>query len=122
MSVAIVDVGDAARHSGGEIPAGGTEDEGHSAGHVLAGVVADAFDHGRGARVAHAEAFGGDAAHQRRARRGSVETGVAGDDVLFGAEVCVAILGRVDDHCAARQSFGHVVVGVALQCHSAAGH
>ena len=42
--VRVPDVGDAARHAGGEVAAGRAEDHDAAAGHVLAAVVADAFD------------------------------------------------------------------------------
>ena len=37
-------VGDAAAHAGGEVPAGAAEHDDAAAGHVLAAVIADAFD------------------------------------------------------------------------------
>ncbi len=42
-AVAVEDVGDAARHAGGKVAAGGAEDEHQAARHVLAAVVSDAL-------------------------------------------------------------------------------
>ena len=53
------------------------------AGHVLAAVIADAFDDDRRAAVADAEALAGDAADVALAARRAVERDVADDDVLL---------------------------------------
>src|SRR4029079_12791090 len=58
-------VGDAARHAGGEVAPGRPDDDDAAAGHVLAAVIADAFDDGAGAAVAHGEPFARDAAYIR---------------------------------------------------------
>ena len=60
-AVGIVDVGDAARHAGGEVAPGVAQHDHDAAGHVFAAVVAGAFDHRDRARVAHGEALAGDA-------------------------------------------------------------
>ena len=82
----IVDVGDAARHAGGEVAPGRAEHEDGAAGHVLTGVVAHALDDGGGTGVAHAEALADLAPDERRARGRPVENDVAGDDLLLGLE------------------------------------
>ncbi len=66
----------------------------HAAGHVLAAVVAHAFDDGRRAAVAHAEPLAGDAAQVELAAGGAVEHHVAGDDVLLGLERALASADR----------------------------
>src|SRR2546421_1053112 len=63
IAVDVADVGDAARHAGGEVAAAGAEHHDAPAGHVLAAVVADALHHGMGAAVAHREPLAGHAAH-----------------------------------------------------------
>lgn len=73
-----------------------------AAGHVLAAVVADAFDDGHGARVADGKAFGGDAAHVRAPTGRTIEAYVAGDYVQVRFER--RLLGRVDYHHAAGQT------------------
>ena len=45
-AVLVEHVCDAAAHPGGEVPTGRAEDDDAAARHVLAAVVADAFDHG----------------------------------------------------------------------------
>ena len=57
-----------------------------AAGHVLAAVVADAFDDGDGAGVAHGEALADHAADERLPAGGAVQDDVAGDDLLLGHE------------------------------------
>jgi hypothetical protein len=51
-----------------------------TAGHVFAAMVADAFDHRDGARVAHGKALARDAAEVALALDGAVQHGVADDD------------------------------------------
>ena len=46
VAVRVVDVGDAAAHAGREVAPGLADDDDAAAGHVLAAVVADAFDDG----------------------------------------------------------------------------
>ncbi len=79
----IVDVGDAAAHARGEVAPGRAEHDHRAAGHVLAAVVAGAFDDRRRAGIAHAEALAGDAAEVRLALDRAVHHGVADDDVLL---------------------------------------
>ena len=84
--VRVPDVGDAAGHAGREVAAGRAEDHGPAAGHVLAAVVADAFDHRPGAAVADAEPLGRPAAEERLAAGRAVQRDVADDDVLLRHE------------------------------------
>ena len=111
--VGVVHERDAARHAGAEVAAGRTEHDDAATGHVLAAVVADALDHRGGARVAHAEALPHHAAEVGLAAGGAVERDVAGDDVVLGDELRVA----VGEHreLAAREALARVVVGVALE-------
>jgi hypothetical protein len=71
-AVLVVDVGDAARHAGGEVATGLAEHRDDPAGHVFAAVVAGALDHRDGARVAHREALPRDAVELRLAGEPSV--------------------------------------------------
>ena len=109
----VVDVGDSAGHSGGEIAAGGADDHDPAAGHVFAAVIADAFDDGFGAAVADAEPFADDAAEINLPGDRAVADDVAGDDVFLGLER--GFLGRIDDDAAAGEALAAVVVGVAFQ-------
>ncbi len=61
VALIVVDVGDAAAHAGGEVAAGGTENDDEAVGHVFAAVVADAFNDRGCAGVADGEALAGDA-------------------------------------------------------------
>ncbi len=106
-------ISDAAAHAGGEVAAGGAEHHHAAAGHVLAAVVAHAFDHRMGAAVSHAEPLGGAAAEERFAARGAVQAHVADDDVVLRFEAPHSR--RVDDHPAARKAFADVVVGVPFE-------
>src|SRR5262245_40096526 len=58
----VEDVGDAARHAGGEVAPGRADDQDDAAGHVFAAMVADALDHGDGTGIAHGEALAANAA------------------------------------------------------------
>ena len=86
VAVLVVDVGDAARHAGGEVLAGRPEHDHPAAGHVLAAVVADRLHDRVDAAVADAEALAGHAADVRLAAGRAVEGDVADDDVLLGDE------------------------------------
>ena len=109
----VPDVGDAAGHAGREVAARGAENHRAAAGHVLAAVVADAFDDGLGAAVAHAEPLGGAAAEERAAARRAVQRDVADEDVVLGLER--GDLRRIDDETPARQALADVVVAVAFE-------
>ena len=111
-----IDVGDAAAHAGGEVAAAAAQHHDHAAGHVLAAVIAHAFDHGGGAGVAHREALAGHAAEVRLAAGGAVEHHVADDDVLLRPEGRIAR--RIDDDASAGEPLADVVVGVAFQRHA----
>src|SRR5690606_28166265 len=89
------------------------EDDGAAAGHVLAGVVADAFDDGGRAGVADAEPLADDAAGEQLAGGGAVQDDVAADDLLLGREPGVG--GGTEGQPPARQALADVVVGVADQ-------
>src|SRR5262245_18026258 len=104
---------EAATHSGREIAAGRAEDDRAPAGHVLASVIADAFDDRRRARVAHTEALADEPADERVPIGGAVQNHVAGDDVVLGDELGRA--GRPQHQRAARQTLAEVVVGVAFE-------
>ena len=113
FAVPVPHVGDAAGHAGGEVAAGGAQNHGAAAGHVLAAMIPHAFDDGPGAAVADAEPFGGATAEERLAAGGAVQAHVANQDVPFGRKS--AGLGRIDDQPAAGESLAHVVVRVPFQ-------
>ena len=113
VALIVVDVGDAAAHAGGEVAAGGTEDDDEAVGHVLAAVVADAFNNGGGAGVADGEALAGDAVEISFAAGCAVEDDVADEDAFLRQEA--GGLGRIGDDAAAGEAFAEVVVGVAFK-------
>ena len=110
--VLVQDVRDAAAHARREVAPGRTEDDHATAGHVLAAVVADAFDHRMGAAVANAEPLGGDPPEKALAGGGAVEHDVADQDLLLRPER--ARLRRIDDEPAAGETLADVVVGVSF--------
>ena len=106
----VPDVGDAAAHAGAEVAAGGAQHRHTPAGHILAAVVAYAFDDGMGAAVAHTEALGGDAAEIGLAGGGAVKHHIAHQHIVLGGKTAGGR--RVDDDLAAGQPLAHIVVGV----------
>ena len=82
-------------------------------------MVADALDHGDGARIAHGETFPRNAGQEGLAFGGAVETGIADDDV--GRSLARRLFRLADDHAAAGQALADIIIGVAdqLQRHAA---
>ena len=113
VAVLVEDVGDAARHAGGEIAPGGADDDDDAAGHIFAAMVAGAFDHGGGAGIAHGEALAGNAAEIALAGNGAVKHGIADDDRLLRHDA--GIVGRPDDDAAAGQALADIVVALAFE-------
>src|SRR5579872_6416760 len=60
----VEDVCDPTAHPGCEVATGAAEHNHPPAGHVLAAVIADSFDHGVGARVPDREPLAGEAAEE----------------------------------------------------------
>src|SRR5690606_4662771 len=102
-----------ARHAGREIEARGPENHCAPTRHVLAAVVAHAFDDGFGAAVTYAEPLGRPAPEESAAARRAVQRYVADQHVVLGRER--ALGRRIDDQAAARQALADVVVAVALE-------
>ena len=117
----VEDVRDAAAHAGGEVAAGGPEDDDAPAGHVLAAVVADALHDGGRAGVADGEALAREPAEERLARGRAVEDGVADDDVVLGAERLGSAFARAHREHAAGEALAGVVVRVAVEREGDAG-
>src|SRR5438874_870745 len=76
-------IGDAARHTRGEVPSRGAKHHHAPARHVLAAMIADRLDYGVDAAVAHTEALARHAADVRLAAGSPIEGDVADDHVLF---------------------------------------
>ncbi len=105
------DVSEATGHAGTEIQAERTEDEGDAAGHVLATVLADAFDNGESAAVADGEAFARASGDEKLAGSGAVENSVAGENVAAAGSG----KSRRDGDGAAGETFADVIVGFAFE-------
>ena len=115
-AVGVEHVGDAAAHARREVAAGPADHDDAPRGHVLAAVIADAFDHGKRAAVADREPLAGDAAHVGLAAGRAVEADVADDHVLVGRER--RLPRRIHDQLAARQPLAPEVVRIALEAHA----
>ena len=101
------------RHAGGEISPGLAQHDHQALGHVLAAVIAHAFDHRRRAGVAHREPLARHAVEERLAAGRAVEHDVADQNVFLRQERRVAR--RIDDQLAAGKSLADVIVGVAFE-------
>ena len=112
-TVFIEHVGHATGHAGSKVAAGLAEHDDGTAGHVLAAVVAHAFDHRRGAGVTHSEALATHAGEEGFALDRAVEHGVADDDVLGG--VAAELVIRAHDDAPAGQALADIVVAFAHQ-------
>src|SRR5690606_20174377 len=102
IAARIPDARDAAPPTSPAGAAGGAEDHRAPARHVLAAVVADAFDDRARAAVTHAEALGRAAAEERASAGRAVQRDVADQHVLLGLEAAFAR--RVDDQPAAGEA------------------
>src|SRR5437763_1467643 len=101
----IEDVRDSAAHARSEVEADLSDHDDASCGHVLARVVAGAFDDGRRARVPNGEALAGTACAEELAACRAVEHRVAEQDRITG------IVGRRnDDDPPAAHSLADIVV------------
>ena len=83
QAIFVEDPGFAPGHAGAEVVAGRTEDGNQAASHVLATVVAHAFDHGEGTGVANGEALACASGGKERAAGRAVKGDVAEDRVEF---------------------------------------
>src|SRR5690606_32081366 len=84
-----------------------------AAGHVLAAVVADAFDDRARAAVAHAEALGRAAAEKRAAARRAIQRNGADQHLILGREA--ALTRGINNQPPAGKPFADVIVTVALE-------
>lgn len=115
--VRVVHERDATGHARTEVAAGLAEDDDLATRHVLAAVVADAFDDGRGSGVADREALTRDATDEDLTRGGTEQDDVAGDDVVLGHETLGRIVRRAHDDATTRQALADEVVRVAVEPH-----
>ena len=113
VAVLIEDVRQSAAHAGGEVAPGLAQHDDGAARHVLAAVVADAFDDRGGAAVADREALTRHPAHEDLAAGRTVERDVTDDDVVLGLEG--RFPGRTHRHESARQTLAEIVVRIAFE-------
>src|ERR1019366_3773156 len=95
VSAFVKNVGAAATHAGGKIPAAGSEHQHQALGHVFAAVVADALDYRGRSRVANGEALTRDPIEKRFAASRAVESNVADENICLGSETRSSR--RIDD-------------------------
>ncbi len=112
---------DAIGHARAEVAPRIAQHQDGAACHVLAAVIADAFDHGRGARVAHAEPLPGASCREQPATGRAVQDGVADDRVLLRCKP--RHIGGHEYDFAAAHAFAEIVVGLTFegQAHSVSG-
>eukprot|EP01136_Pigoraptor_vietnamica_P023733 Opistho-1_new@6558 len=111
---AVKHIRNAAAHASRKVATGGAEDHCAPARHVLAAVVAHTLAHGRGTRVAHAEALRRDAADERATARGAVEAHVTHNDVVLRDKPGGIRAGANNDR-ATGKALADVVVRVAVE-------
>src|SRR5262249_12640466 len=104
---------DSAGHTRREVAAGFADYDHPPASHVFASVIADAFDHGAHAAVAHAEALPGHTTDVRLTVGSTMKSHVADDDVFFRHEG--RSFGRIQNDFTARETLPKIIVGVALE-------
>src|SRR5207249_10250517 len=103
----------AAGHARAEIFAGASEDDDRAIRHVFAAVVAEAFDDGDAAGVAHAKAFARAAAREQHSARRAIHHGVADDRVFVRDKFPVSR--RAHDDLAAAHALADVIVRLAFE-------
>src|SRR5207237_8371346 len=113
IALLVKHIGDAARHAGGEVAPRFADNDDDAASHVFAAMVADAFDDGDDAGIAHREALAGDTGEIGLALGGAIGHRVADDD-RFGS-YDVGLFRRADDDEAAHHALAELAVGGADQ-------
>ena len=103
------------RHARPEVPPGAAEHDDDAAGHVLAAMVARAFDDRHRAGVPHRESVARLASGEQLPARGAVQDRIAEDEMLVrGVSVRGPAEGTNGDLPAA-QALADVIVGLALE-------
>ena len=113
VAMLVQNVGKASTHAGRKVPAALAEHDHGAVGHVFAAMVAQTFDYGFGAGVAHGKAFSGHAVEVGFAAGSPVKRDVADQDILFRQERGRAR--RVDDDLSAGEPLADVIVSVVFQ-------
>ena len=100
-------------HSSAEIAARAAEHDNGAAGHILAAVIADSFDHSDRAAVAHREALTRNAREKRLAGCRAIQHGVPNENSLIRDEIRGAWMAH--DQASARKSLADVIVRFAFE-------
>ena len=111
--VLVPDIGHTTAHTGGEVSSCLTKHNHPTACHVLAAVVACAFQYRNGTRVPDTEAFTYLTIDIELTAGGAVKTRITCDDIVLSSEVSTCR--RKNGNTSARESLGEVVVGFAFE-------
>src|SRR5438445_2836766 len=95
------------RHACAQMRARRAKNNNYPSSHILAGVLARAFDHGKSATVAHSKPLAYTARNVQLTAGGAIKDGVAREDVAPAR----GFLTRADRNGAAVQALAHVIVG-----------
>ncbi len=106
-------VGDAACHACGKVPTRAAEYDDGSLCHILAAVIPDPLDNGRGSGVSDRKSLARNAAEIGLASGRAVKHGIPDNDVFFRSEV--RILRRINNDLSSGESFARVIVRVSFK-------
>ena len=102
------------QHIGGrEIASRLPDDDDNTAGHIFATVIADTFNNGNGAGIAHGKPFPGDTAEITFPFNRTIKNRIADNDGIFGNDL--AVFRRPDDNTSATQALADIIVAVSNQ-------
>ena len=113
--VFVIHVSHTATHACSEVSASLAKHHHTAACHVLAAVVACTFHHSDGTRIAHGKAFTHTTVHVQFTAGGTIQSRVAGNDVVLCHEVGTASCWRQDADASAAESLAEIVVGFTFQ-------
>ena len=111
--VLVPDIGHTTAHTGGEVSSCLTKHNHPTACHVLAAVVACAFQYRNGTGVPDTEAFTYLAIDIELTAGGTVKTRITCDDIVLSSEI--GTCRRKNGNTSARETLGEVVVGFAFE-------
>ena len=103
----------ATAHACGKVLAGGTQHDNDTAGHVLAAMVAHAFDNGTCPGIAHSKTLPCPAVNINLSGGSAIERNVADDDIFRWVEGSIPV--GSDDEAATGKTFAEVIVGLSFE-------
>src|SRR5450631_1650521 len=109
----VENISDTTAHASGKISAARTEHQHQPVCHVLAAMIANAFDDRGRSGIADRKTLAGDSVEEGFAAGCTIESNVADQDIFLGSEA--GILRRIDNDPTARQALADVVVGLAFE-------